>query len=91
MSCGVGCRGGLDPAFLWLWLGPAATVPIRLLAWEPLYATGAAQERAKKKKKKKKKKRKLTEHGKPAIMEKNKNHYIKNKNKKDKYHMILLT
>ena len=40
---------------LWLWCGPAATVPIRPLAWEPPYAAGAALEREKDKKKKKKK------------------------------------
>ena len=51
MSCGVGCRGGLDPALLWLWHRPAATAPIRLLAWEPPYAAGVALEKAKKKKK----------------------------------------
>ena len=28
-----------DPA-LWLWYRPAATAPIRLLAWEPPYARG---------------------------------------------------
>ena len=40
MSCGVLLRCGLDPALLWLW--PAAVAPIRLLAWEPTYTTGAA-------------------------------------------------
>ena len=39
VSCGVGC--GLDPELLWLWRRPAATAPIRPLAWEPPYATGA--------------------------------------------------
>ena len=44
-----------DPALLWLWCRPAATAPIRPLAWEPPYATvGAAQEMAKRPKKKKK-------------------------------------
>ena len=33
-----------DPALLWLWRRPAATAPIRLLAWEPPYAAGSAQE-----------------------------------------------
>ena len=28
MSCGVGCRIGLDLALLWLWCRPAATAPI---------------------------------------------------------------
>ena len=44
----------------WLWCKPAATVPIRPLAWESPHAAGAALEkttnRQKKKKKKKKKK-----------------------------------
>ena len=35
---------------LWLWYRPAATVPIRPLAWEPPYVTGVAQERQKDKK-----------------------------------------
>ena len=42
MSCGVGCRHGLDPALLWLWCRPAAAALIQLLAWELLYATPAA-------------------------------------------------
>ena len=42
ISCGVGLRHSLDPvALLWLWLWPAAIVPIRLLAWELPYATGS--------------------------------------------------
>ena len=52
MSCGVGCRRGSDPALLWLWCRPAATAPIRPLAWEPPYAEGAALEKAKRQKKK---------------------------------------
>ena len=47
VSCGVGGRHGLDPVLLWLWCRPAATAPIRPIAWEPPYATGAAQEMAK--------------------------------------------
>ena len=39
---------------LWLWRRPAATAPIRPLAWEPPYAAGVAQEMAKRQKKKKK-------------------------------------
>ena len=54
MSCGIGCRGGSDPALLWLWCRPAATAPTGPLAWEPPYATGAAQEMAKRQKKKRK-------------------------------------
>ena len=56
MSCGVGCRRGSDPALLWLWHRLTAAAPIRPLAWEPPYASGAALEKAKKDKKKKKKK-----------------------------------
>ena len=59
MSCGVGRRHGLDPALLWLWRRPAATAPIRPLAWEPPYAEGAAQEMAKKKKDKQTNKQKM--------------------------------
>ena len=42
-----------DPALLWLWRRLAATALIRLLAWEPSYATGAALKRQKTKDKKK--------------------------------------
>jgi len=52
MSCGVGCRHGLDPTSLWFWCRPAAIAPIRPLAWEPPYAMGAAQEMAKRQKNK---------------------------------------
>ena len=55
MSCGVGCRLGLDPMLLWLWSRLVATVLIRPLAWEPLHAAGAAQEMPKDKKINKKK------------------------------------
>ena len=48
MCCGVGRRHGLDPVLLWLWDRPATTAPIRPLAWEPLYASGAALEKTKK-------------------------------------------
>ena len=50
MSCGVGRRCGSDPALLWLWSGPVATALVRPLAWEPLYATGVALEKAKRQK-----------------------------------------
>ena len=50
MSCGVGHRHSLDLEFLWLWCRPAATAPIRLLAWEPPYTMGTALKRQKKKK-----------------------------------------
>ena len=48
---GVGRRCGSDPVWLWLWCRPAATAPIRPLAWEPPYASGVAPEKTKKKKK----------------------------------------
>ena len=59
MSCGVGCRRGLDPALLrlWLWLWLAATALTGPLAWEPPYAEGAALKRQKTKKKEKKRKK----------------------------------
>ena len=40
-----------DPVLLWLWCGLAAGVPIRPLAWEPPYATGATLKGQKTKKK----------------------------------------
>ena len=55
MSCGVGCRCGLDPKLLWLWCRLAATVLIRPLAWEPPYAADEALKDNKTKKKKRKK------------------------------------
>ena len=42
MSYGVGHGHGSDLALLCLWYRLAAVAPIRTLAWEPLYATGAA-------------------------------------------------
>ena len=42
MSCGVGRSHVSNPAWLWLWCSPAAATPIRPLAWELLYAVGAA-------------------------------------------------
>ena len=38
MSCGVGCRHGLDPVLLWLWGRPAAVALIRPLTGELPYA-----------------------------------------------------
>ena len=49
MSCGVGHRQGLDPEWLWLWHRPTAAAPIRPLAWELPYASGAAPRRKKRK------------------------------------------
>ena len=49
VSCGVGHRHGSDLVLLWLWRWPAATAPIRPLAWELPYA-GVALEKAKRQK-----------------------------------------
>ena len=49
MSCGIGCRHGLDPVSLWLWCRPAVIAPIDPLAWEPPYVVVAALEKTKKK------------------------------------------
>ena len=51
MSYRVGHKCGLDLALRWLWHRPGATALIRPLAWEPPYATGAAQRNGKKTKK----------------------------------------
>ena len=51
MSCGVGHRHSSDPVLQWLWRRLVATAPIRHLAWEPPYTTGAALKSKKKKKK----------------------------------------
>ena len=51
----VGRKGSLDPALLWLWCRPAASAPIRPLAWEPPYATGATLKKKKQKTKQNKK------------------------------------
>ena len=50
ISSGIGCRCGLDPVLLWLLCRPAATAPIRPLAWAPPYAASATLKRQKKKK-----------------------------------------
>ena len=39
----------MDPALLWLWQRPTATVPVQPLAWELLYAAGAALKKIKEK------------------------------------------
>ena len=54
MSCGVAQRRDSDPTLLWLWRKPVATALIRPLAWEPPYAMGAAQEKAKRQQQQKK-------------------------------------
>ena len=53
MGCGVGHRCGLDLALLWLWCRPAATAPIRPLAWETPYATGCGPKKRKRKREEK--------------------------------------
>ena len=55
----MGRRHGSDPALLWLWHRPAATAPIRPLAWEPPYAVGMALEKAKRQKQTKKTPKKI--------------------------------
>ena len=62
MSCGVGCGRGLDSVLLWL-CSPAATAPIRPLAWEPPCAMGAALEMTKRQKKKRKEKKRKEKNG----------------------------
>jgi len=42
MSCGIGGRCSSDLVLLWLRRRLAATARIRLLAWEPPYATSVA-------------------------------------------------
>ena len=49
MSCGVGCRCGLNAALLWLWCKLAASALIWPLAWELPYAAGVAQKQIKNK------------------------------------------
>jgi len=51
VSCSVGCRPGLDLAFLWLWHRPAAAAQIQPLGWELPYAVGVVLNIQKKKKK----------------------------------------
>ena len=47
VSYGVSCRCGSDPRLLLLWCMLVATVQIRSLAWELLYAMGAALKKKK--------------------------------------------
>jgi len=60
MSCSVGCRHCSDPALLWLWRGPAASVLVGPLAWELPYASGAALKIKKDKKQTNKKQKQKT-------------------------------
>ena len=50
-----------DSALLWLWCRPAATAPVRLLAWDPPYAAGEALKRQNK--------TRLTANGVPAVVQ----------------------
>ena len=52
LSCGLGCRLGLDPELLWGWCGPGSVSPRRPLDDNLPYAAGVALKRKKKKKKK---------------------------------------
>ena len=70
MTCGVGCRCGWGPVWLWLWCRPAAAALIQPLAWEPPCAIGVALKKAKQNKTKqnktktnKQKKEELAERG----------------------------
>ena len=49
MSCVVGQRHGLDPAFPWLWCRPAAVVAILPLAWELPYTRTCGSKKQKNK------------------------------------------
>ena len=55
---------------MWLWYGPAATAPIRPLAWGPPCAEGATLEKTKRKKKKKLKVKKKKKERQPMEWEK---------------------
>ena len=52
MSCGVGCRYGLELVLLRLWHRPATIALIQPLAWELPYAVGLALKKRKRKKEK---------------------------------------
>ena len=47
VSCGVGHRGSLDPALLWMCCRPAAVAPNQPLVWELLHALHAALKKKK--------------------------------------------
>ena len=68
LSCGVGHRHGLDPTLLWLWCRPAVVAPVRPLAWELPYASGAALKKQNKQQQQQQKPKKVAER------EKNKGH-----------------
>ena len=59
MSCGIGCRHGLDLALLlWLWRRLAAAAPIRPLASELPCAMSVALKKKKKKEEEEEKEKK---------------------------------
>ena len=62
MSYGVDLGGRRVMALLWLGCRPAATTPIRPLAWEPPHDMGVALKRQKKQKKKKRVNPKSSQH-----------------------------
>ena len=47
LSCGVGCRLGLDLVLVWLWQRLAAAAPILPLAQEIVYAAGFSPKKKK--------------------------------------------
>ena len=51
MNCGVGCRHGSDPVWLWLRCRLAAVALIQPLSWERPCATGTDLKKKKKKEK----------------------------------------
>ena len=54
MSCGIGCRRGLDLVLMWLWHRPTATAPIRPPSLGTSMCHGCGHKKTKAKKKKKK-------------------------------------
>ena len=76
LSCGIGCRWGLAPELLRLWLRPAAAALIQPLAQELLHAEAVAVKREKIKQytslmagKKKKRRRRRKENLKTQVVE----------------------
>ena len=91
MSCGVGCRCGLDPILLWLWHRPAATALIIPLSSEPPYATGVALKKTKRQTKKKRKERKKEKRRKEkAEAKEHRDRHEKILGLTDKYYKIIM-
>ena len=76
MGRGVDCRRVLDPGFLWLCHRLAAMAPVRPLAWELPYATGAALKRTNKQNTKQNKKNRRTCNGAALTASLQSNHYL---------------